>query len=57
MAFLPAGNDGDEYRDGSLKKLIETNGFECVEEDFPDMQHGAHGHGPAHPCTRPLSLN
>ena len=40
MALLPAGNDDDHYRDGTLKKIIEDNGYECLEADFPDMQHG-----------------
>lgn len=40
MVFCPAGNDDDHYRDGTLKKLIEANGHECLEADFPDMKHG-----------------
>ena len=40
MALLPAGNDDDHYRDGTLKKIIEDKGHECLEVDFPDMSHG-----------------
>jgi hypothetical protein len=40
MCFMPAGNDDDHYRDGTLKKLIEANGHECLAVDFPDMKHG-----------------
>lgn len=40
LAFMPAGNDDDHYRDGTLAKLVEAAGFDCLTVDFPDMQHG-----------------
>jgi len=40
IAFYPAGNDPNHYRDGTLAKIVEANGFECAAEDFPDMAHG-----------------
>ena len=34
VVFMPAGNDPDIYRDGTLASP------ECTFADFPDMQHG-----------------
>lgn len=41
LCFMPAGNDPDHYRDGTLSKLVEATGNECLVVDFPDMVHGA----------------
>ncbi|KAJ1456979.1 dienelactone hydrolase [Pelagophyceae sp. CCMP2097] len=40
MMLMPASNDDDRYRDGTLSKIVEANGFEARVRDFPDMQHG-----------------
>lgn len=40
LLFMPASNDDDYYRDGTLTDLIKKNGFEATTEDFPDMKHG-----------------
>ena len=38
--FLPAANDPDHYKDGTLKALVEATGHACVTHEFKEMKHG-----------------
>ena len=38
--FLPAANDPDHYKDGTLKALVEATGNACVTHEFKEMKHG-----------------
>jgi len=40
LAFFPAGNDPEHYKDGTLAKVVEKTGNEYFVTDFPDMAHG-----------------
>lgn len=40
LAFFPAGNDPEHYKDGTLAKVVKDAGQEYYFVDFPDMQHG-----------------
>lgn len=40
LAFYPAGNDPDMYKDGTLANLVNAAGFDCETVEFPNQQHG-----------------
>ena len=40
QCLMPAGNDPEHYKDGSLKAIIEGTGNACVVQEFPEAAHG-----------------
>lgn len=40
QCMMPAGNDPDMFRDGTIAKAVQSSGSDCVVLDFPEMEHG-----------------